>query len=254
MMVQRLKLYTALMGFIGTVISAPSLAELDIQIGLVTAVNSTYYKDLDEEYYLLPLVIAEYDRFYLQGVHGGYRFFQDDEGQSLALEIRRTFDGYSSGDIDDSDALEGMADRDQAWEAGLAYEVSIAGGQTKAKLMQDISDTHKGFSARFEYERPFWTDEAHMLSWYTGTEYWNSKKADYYFGVTREEVTSTRSYYSADDSYTIFLGSNVIKRINENITLLANVEYIQASNAVKESPLTDRHDQWSAYVGIFYQF
>ncbi|MES9851062.1 MAG: MipA/OmpV family protein [Candidatus Thiodiazotropha sp. L084R] len=49
-------------------------------------------------------------------------------------------------------------------------------------------------------------------------------------------------------------GSNVIKRINENITLLANVEYIQASNAVKESPLTDRHDQWSAYVGIFYQF
>ncbi|MET0007222.1 MAG: MipA/OmpV family protein [Candidatus Thiodiazotropha sp. 6PLUC9] len=254
MMAQRLKLYTALIALIGAVISTPSLAELDIQVGLVTAVNSTYYTDLDEEYYLLPLVIAEYDRFYLQGIHGGYRFFQDDEGQSLALEIRRTFDGYSSDDIDDSDTLAGMAERDQAWEAGLAYEVGMVGGQAKAKLMQDISDTHNGFSARFEYERPFWTGDAHMFSWYAGSEYWNSKKSDYYFGVKPEEATSTRSVYTADGNYSFFLGSNLIKRINNSVTVLASVEYIRATDAVNDSPLTNREDQWSSYIGIFYQF
>ncbi|WP_316364191.1 MipA/OmpV family protein [Candidatus Thiodiazotropha sp. CDECU1] len=251
-MVQRLKFYTGLIGLIGVAIHTPSLAERSVQAGLVTSANSSFYEDAGNEYYFLPLVIAEYDRFYLQGISGGYRFYQDDGGQSLALEIRRTFDGYSS---DDSDALEGMADRDAAWEAGLAYEVGIAGGQAKAKLMQDISDTHKGLSVRVEYERPFWTNDTHMLSWYAGSEYWNGKKTDYYFGVSPEEATAaTRHDYTADESYRFYLGSNLVKRIDDNISLLASAEYLRADDAVDDSPLTTRQDQWSAYIGVFYEF
>lgn len=246
-----LKVYTALIGLIGTTVSSSLLAEHKVQVGLATSVNSNFYKDMGEEYYFLPLVIAEYERFYLQGVHGGYRFFQDDDGQSLALEIRRTFDGYRS---EDSDALEGMANRDAAWEAGLVYEVNIAGGQAKAKLMQDISDSHNGFSARFEYERPFWMGDAHMVSWYAGSEYWSSKKTDYYFGVTDDEETAMRSVYTADESQSLFLGANALKRISDDITVIVNAEYQQVSAAVNDSPLTTRKDQWSAYAGVFYQF
>jgi outer membrane protein len=250
-MVQRLRLYTGLIGLISTTINTPILAEHSVQIGLVTSANSSFYKDVGGEYYVLPLVIAEYDRFYLQGVHGGYRFFQDDEGHSLALEIRHTFDGYSS---DDSDALAGMTGRDAAWEAGVAYEVNMVGGHVKAKLMQDFSDTHDGFSARLEYERPFWTEDALMVSWYTGSEYWNDKKTDYYFGVTSEEATLRRPIYATDESYSFYVGSNAINRIDDNISLLASVEYLRMSDAVIGSPLTARQDQWSAYAGVFYQF
>jgi outer membrane scaffolding protein for murein synthesis (MipA/OmpV family) len=250
-MVRRLKFYTGLIGLIGVVINTPSLAEQSVQVGLVTSVNSGFYKDVGEEYYVLPLVIAEYDRFYLQGTHGGYRFFQDNDGQSLALEIRHTFDGYRS---DDNDALASMADRDAAWEAGLAYEVNMAGGQIKTKLMQDISDTHNGFSARFEYERPYWIDDALIVSWYTGSEYWNGKKSNYYFGVTPEEAMPTRSVYAPDENYSFYLGSNVFKRIDDNITLIVSAEYLRMSDAAYDSPLTNRKDQWSAYAGVFYQF
>jgi outer membrane protein len=241
-------------GVIGIAITTPSMAESELQLGLVTAVNTTFYQGIDEEYYLLPLLIAEYGRFYLQGVHGGYRLFQNDEGQSLALEVRRTFDGYSKDDMDDRDALAGMSDRDAAWEAGLAYEAPMAGGQVKAKLMQDVSDTHNGLSARFEYERPLWTDQTHMLSWYAGSEYWNSNKTDYYFGVTPGEATADHSAYSADDSSSFFVGSNIVKQIDKNITILANIEYLRMNDAVSDSPLVDRQDQWSAYAGIFYKF
>jgi outer membrane protein len=250
-MASKLKLYTSLIGLIGTASNTPSLAEHSVKIGLVTAANSSFYQDMDKEYYILPLVIAENDRFYLQGVQGGYRFFQDDEDQSLALEIRRTFDGYIS---DDSDALVGMADRDAAWEAGLAYEIGIAGGQVKTKLMQDISDTHNGFSARFEYERPIWTNDALMVSWYAGSEYWNSKKTNYYFGVTPEEATAARSVYTTDESYSLFLGSNAIKHIKNDISVIASAEYLQVTDAIYDSPLTTRKDQWSTYIGVFYQF
>jgi outer membrane protein len=250
-MAKKLKLYSGLICLIGVVINTPSQAERRFEIGLVTSTNSSFYKDAGQEYYVLPLLIAEYDRFYLQGVQGGYRLIQDYEDQSLALEIRHTFDGYAS---DDSDALEGMDDRDAAWEAGLAYEVGMAGGQAKAKLMQDISDSHNGFSVRLEYERPFWTDDTLMVSWYSGSEYWNSKKTDYYFGVTSEEATSMRSVYTADESYSFFLGSNAFKRIDDNVTLIVSAEYLRISDAVFDSPLTDSQGQWSAYAGVFYQF
>ncbi|MEW7973732.1 MAG: MipA/OmpV family protein [Candidatus Thiodiazotropha endolucinida] len=250
-MAQRLKFYIGLIGLINTGVNTPLLAEHSVQIGLVTSANSSFYKNMGEAYYVLPLVIAEYNRFYLQGTHGGYRLFQGDEGQSLALEIRHTFDGYRSND---SDALVGMADRDAAWEAGLAYEVNMAGGQFKTKLMQDISDTHNGFSARFEYERPYWMNDSLMVSWYTGSEYWSNKKTEYYFGVTPAEATLTRSVYAPDENYSFYLGSSASKCVNDNITLIVNAEYLWMSDAASDSPLTARQDQWSAYAGVFYQF
>lgn len=228
-----------------------SQAASDIQVGLVGSANSTFYKQMDQEYYLLPLIIAQYDRFYLQGISGGYRLVQFEEGQSLSLELRHTFDGYSS---DDSDALRGMADRDPAWEAGLAYEVDLAGGQMKTKLMQDISNTHKGFSARIEYERPYWTRDDLMFSWYTGSEYWNDKKSDYYFGVTAAEANATRDEYTADQSHSLFVGTNALMQISENLRLIISAEYLRMSDSVKQSPLTERQDQWSTYAGIFYHF
>ena len=253
-MAPRSKPFSIIAGLLSAAISAPSLAESELKAGLVTAANTTFYEDMNQEHYLLPLMIADYGRFYLRGVHGGYRVYQEEEGQSLALEVRRTFDGYSGDDIDDRDALAGMSDRDAAWEAGLAYESPVGGGQLKAKLMQDISNTHDGLSVRVEYERPLWTEQNHMLSWYAGSEYWDDKKTDYYFGVTPGEARSNRSAYTANSSSSFIVGSNLGKRIDENITILANIEYLRMNDTVSDSPLVDRADQWSAYAGIFYQF
>ncbi len=250
-MIRKLKLYTGLIGLIAALISPPLLAERSLQIGLATSANNSFYSGVDEEHYIFPLVIAEYDRFYLKGTHGGYRLLQDKEGQSLALEFRRTFDGFSSKD---SNALMGLADRNGAWEAGLAYERNLAGGQVKAKLLHDISNNHNGFSSRLEYERPLLINEPHMVTWYAGAEYWNSKKTNYYFGVTREEQTSVRSTYAADESYSLFLGSNALKRISKKITLIVSAEYLWMTDVVDDSPLTTRQEQYSAYAGIFYQF
>jgi MipA family protein len=250
-MKQRLRFYTGLIGLIGVAVSMPSLAERSVQAGLAVSAKSSFYKEVGNEQYLFPLVIAEYDRFYLQGAQAGYRLIQDGDVHSLALEIRRTFDGYRSSD---SDALAGMSDRDAAWEAGLVYEVSVAGGQVKANLMHDVSGSHEGFSAQLDYEHPLWTDDAHMVTWYTGSEFWSSRKTDYYFGVTAEEATSARLAYDPDESYRFYIGSNVFKRIKTNITVIFNAEYLWSTNAVDDSPLTTRQDQWSTYAGVLYRF
>ncbi|MEW8627021.1 MAG: MipA/OmpV family protein [Candidatus Thiodiazotropha sp.] len=249
-MLQSPKMLAALTGLFSLSMSVPVYAEERVQLGVVVSANSSFYEDVGRDYYLLPLVIADYDRFYLQGIDGGYRFFQG-EGQSLAVEIRRTFDGYDS---DDSDALEGMQDRDQAWEAGLVYEANLLGGQAKAKLMSDISDTHNGFTGRVEYERSLLTGSTYMVNWFGGSEFWSSKKTDYYFGVTPEEATSVRPVYKAGESYNLFAGVNTVKRFNAEYSLIASAEYQWSTDEINDSPLTARQDQWTLYAGIFYQF
>jgi outer membrane scaffolding protein for murein synthesis (MipA/OmpV family) len=76
-MVFRLNHYTGLIGLLSIAFNTPSQAENSVKVGLVASVNSSFYKDVGEEYYVLPLVLAEYGRFYLQGIHGDYRLFED---------------------------------------------------------------------------------------------------------------------------------------------------------------------------------
>jgi outer membrane protein len=246
----RAKLYGYLTGLVCATSNGYLLAEQTVQLGMVVSVNSSFYKDVGEEYYILPLAIVEYGSFYLQGIDGGYRFFQDDV-QSLAVEIRRTFDGYKA---DDSDALEGVEDRDPAWEAGLVYETDLLGGQAKAKLMHDISNTHNGSTLRIEYERSMMTGSSYMVSWFAGSEYWSSKKTNYYFGINPEEVMPDRPVYSAGQSYNLFSGINVVKRFNVKYSMIASAEYQWMADEMIESPITSRQDQWSVYAGLFYQF
>ena len=238
-------------------LSTHSLAEdnvdptLQVQVGLVAAANTSFYQGVGKEHFVLPLVMAEYKRFYLQGANAGYRLYQGEGGQGLAIEIGGTFDGYESGD---ASFLAGMAERKAAWEARLVYEAPIGGGQLRGKLMQDIGHSHEGFSARLDYERPLWMDEAHLVTWFAGGEYWDSAKTDYYFGIEASEARSNRAAYSASDSLSVFVGGNVIKQLSPKFSLILSAEYRLASGAVENSPLVTRSDQWSAYGGIFYQF
>jgi outer membrane protein len=226
-------------------------SELHLQVGVVASANSSYYQGVGHEQFVLPLVIAEYKQFYVQGTFAGYRLYQGESGQGLAVEIGGTFDGYESGD---AGFLLGMADRKSAWEAGLVYWAPVAGGQLTGKLMQDVSDKHGGFSARLDYERPLWMDETQLISWFAGAEYWNRAKSDYYFGVTASEARSDRPLYSAPDSVSLFVGGNFIKQLSPRFSLIVSADYRTASGAVKNSPLVARTDQWSAYSGVFYEF
>lgn len=226
-------------------------SELHLQVGVVAAANSSYYQGVGFEQFALPLIIAEYKQFYLQGTFAGYRLYHGESGQGLAVEIGGTFDGYES---DDAGFLLGMADRKSAWEAGLVYWAPVAGGQLTGKLMQDVGDKHGGFSARIDYERPLWIDETKLVSWFLGAEYWDRAKSDYYFGVKASEARPNRPMYSAPDSVSFFLGGNFIKQLSPRFSLVVIADYRVADSAVGNSPLATRADQWSAYSGVFYEF
>lgn len=226
-------------------------SELQLQLGLAVSANTSFYKGVGEEYYLFPLAIAEYGRFYLQGTHGGYRFFEGDDGQAWALEIRRTFDGYRA---EDGDYLQGMAEREAAWEAGIAFQQPVAGGELKAKLMQDISNSHEGWSGRLEYEQMAYGDERQMVSWYSGVEVWGGDKTNYYFGVPGEEASAERQAYKAGGSLSGFIGSHYFRRLAPEFTLIISGEYLLVDDEIEKSPLVTRKDQFLVYSGIFYHF
>ncbi|SEL38604.1 Outer membrane scaffolding protein for murein synthesis, MipA/OmpV family [Ectothiorhodospira marina] len=240
------------MVFVGSIgLAIPALADQgNVQLGWVVSANTSYYQDVGDEFHQLPLIIAEYDQFYWQAVRGGYRFF-NGENHQVAVEVRRTFDGYES---DDSSALAGMARRYGAWEAGVAHEFGLLGGQLTTQIMQDVSVKHQGTSVRVNYERPLLIKPTYLVTWYTGAEHWDRDKTHYYFGVRPGEATAARPAYRADSSHILIAGCNAVKQLSPRLLLLVSTEYQTFSGTVKESPLTERHDEWAAHGGIFYQF
>lgn len=232
-------------------LSGGSFAKQDVQIGLVGVVNSSFYQDADEQYFVVPVGFAEYKGFYLDGINAGYRFGDLSRVHQFSVELRPTFDGYLASY---SDALAGMSDRDETWEAGLAYKGWLLDGQVSAKLMYDILDVHQGFSANLDYESSILEREQLEVSLYVGAGYWNQDKTHYYFGVEPNEVRAGREAYQAKDSYSVYLGANLFKDVTSNVTLLASTEYISRSSAVKDSPITAYSDSWLIYAGALYKF
>lgn len=222
-----------------------------IQAGLVAAGNTSYYKDVGEEGCILPLIIAEYKRLYFHGVEAGYSLYQWGNNQEVLVVSGVTFDGYNSND---SDYLSGMEDRDKAWEIGFAYKFLIGGGELEIRLMNDLGTSHEGYSIRVDYEHELWSGEKHMIAWYSGLEYWDESRTDYYFGVKESEALPDRAAYSPSGHVQAFTGLNAVKKINSRISLIANTEYRTAGATVSDSPITSRNDQLSGYLGIFTEF
>ncbi len=223
----------------------------NLQIGIAGVANTSVYSGITEEHAFVPLVMASYKNFYFHGDTAGYRFYQTEKGSALSLELGYTSDGYNSTD---GSVFSGMDDRKGAWEIGLAYETMVVGGQFSANLMQDIGESHQGLSVQFNYERPFWMGPSHMVSWYAGADFWDQERTNYYYGVNTSEVKAGRQEYKASANTSLYIGTNAVKQLNSKLALMLNAQYLMVGEAVDDSPLVNRDDQWSMLAAVIYQF
>ena len=223
----------------------------NMKIGVGVSANTGVYSGINEEFSVVPLIMLEYKNFYFQGATAGYRIFQHANGTGLSFEVSRTSDGYKASDANE---LKGLDDRIGAWEIGLNFETMVIGGQLKANLMQDVSETHEGLSAKLQYERPLLMGATHMMTWYAGGDFWDQERTQYYYGVNQSEATTSRASYKPTNSTNLFVGTNVIKQLSPKFSVLANAQYMMLGEAREESPLVNKDDQWSTFAAVVYQF
>lgn len=237
----------------GLLASTSAVAEDDedgfFALGLGVGYGSSIYVGGDDEATLLPVVLAQYGRFYI-------------DGESIGVELYEFNDVYFYGslgldrwsdDRDDSDRLKDMRSLDTAamLRLGAAWETSW--GELDFSVAQDVANAHDGTEVALSFAKEYrfgnWSIEP-----YVETAWVSDKVADYYFGVTATDARANRRQYTADSAWLYGLGVFAEYPLGDTASLFSGVGMEFYSSDITDSPIVDEKKSFEAFMGVAYSF
>jgi len=155
--------------------------------------------------------------------------------------------------LGDSDAEElvGIADREWTLEMGpmagwRGWPIHI-----NAKIYSEVFDRHEGlisqlaFSYPMEWPRGYFVPSVEVI--YQDDEY-----TGYYYSVKQTAATPTRPAYSPDAATNLAVKARWGYALNEKWLLSGAVGLEYLDSSIKDSPIVDSDDIWSARIGLAY--
>ena len=193
----------------------------------------------------MPIVSASYnDIVYLEPFRAGAYFWSNADktlGLSLAAEPRF---GYSPHD---GTRLTGMARRKRSVEAGPSIDWNFGIAALSVSAFSDLGGTTRGRSERLyvikEYQNgPDWKGSA-----FVGLDRLGARVANYYFGVTPEEVTPYRPQYEPGSATTVTLGCEGSYRLSASYSAVFGLQLTRLNRRITQSPIVE-----IGHSGIFW--
>lgn len=233
-------------------VSGVSFAEDIKLLGLGVVVSASPYKGMDNKSLVLPLVVWSAGPFSVKGTELSWRVLDRGPLELRLLAAPRMM-GYSAGD---SDALDGMNDREKSFDAGLGASLELPFVENlslEGKAAADVSGRHEGFSGELGLEKKF-VSKYWRLSLSAGGRLHSARLEDYYFGVRPDEVRPGRPEYRPGTSGHFFAGTTFACGISRNWLLVSGfgVEWLGAG--VRKSPLTGRDILPGGRLGLARRF
>jgi len=211
------------------------------------------YKGVDTDFYIVPLFFYESRRFYFRGSSLGYILIGHDGDTrrwSVDAVAQWRFDSYDS---DDSDRLDGMADRKMSVDAGLALNAEAAWGQASLSLLTDTLSRHRGRELRFSYARPFVLRRLRFTP-SAGLSWQSESLVDYYYGVRATEARPGRPAYRPGDATNLFAAVKIEYELAEDWVAFSAMQYERLHKRILDSPIVDQPYTVSAVAGLLYKF
>ncbi len=173
--------------------------------------------------------------------------------KNLSLDVGVGGDYMGDTDRGDSKKLKDMKDLDTVITANidLSYESKL--GNANLGYAQDISNKHKGYSltAGYSYNMKF---GRFFVEPSVSVTYASDDVADYYYGVSNEDVTVDRALYKIDSTvnYEASLMAGYV--INENSMIMAFASITKYDKDIKNSPIVSDDKAMAYGLGYRYQF
>ncbi len=198
------------------------------------------------KYDLVPLYLYEGDYLFAHGTEWGVHLLRSQKTFNVDLIARYRFDRLQ---VDSSVNFEGMEDRKQTVDGGVAATLQGGWGELHLSAVTDMLDRHEGqeydITYLFPWQRGRWTVSPSAAFFYQ-----SGNLTDYYYGVRPDEAAPGRPAYSPGASYNWRAGLNVSYHWLENWHLFANLSYEWLDDNIEESPIVDRGALLEAYAGI----
>ena len=237
----------------------------DIYIGVGPYMQTQPYRDADPVALASPVIFFDNSLFYIRWTRIGM-YVLGDKGDEFSWGISLTAQpqiiGYYETDAFNSinsreptPILQGMDERLDSWEAGVAFSIEYHSLFSELLVLYDILDRYNAFKIRAEFGKSYSYENWYFVPSILGI-YYSEKFTDYYFGVRKEEADSSlgRSYYSPDAAFNLAAQAYLKYDISEHWHLLGNARADYLASAISRSPLVDKRYMLSGMVSILYSF
>ncbi len=208
------------------------------------------YRDMDVQVFPIPFILADGERFFIQGPRVGMHLYRSDRNQ-VDLVLNPGFGGF---DADDSPYFEGMNDRDMAVFAGIQwghqinrfYSLSIG-------MATDVTGNADGLRGEIGVNRSWFSGEW-VMTGSLGLEWLSSDVVNYYYGVRPDEARPDRPAYTGTDSWNTSFSLMVTRPFGKRAVFMGIVGYGRYGSGISESPLLERESTLFTMAGVGWRF
>ncbi len=217
-------------------------------LGAGVAIAQPGYIGVSDQVTPLPLVFYHNGRFFFAGTSVGYVPFNGSH-YAFAILAKPRINRLSASD---SSQLAGIQTRRWSIDGGARLSLFGDWGQLNVGIYTDLLHRYDGMEADLDYRYPIrmpgWT-----LSPGIGVAWYNSPLTDYYYGVSQAEVAPGRPAYSPGRATNPFLQLNVQVPLGR-WQFLGGVKYLHFAGSIQDSPIVDRADTFTIFLGLSYRF
>ena len=233
--------------------AAGAVAAGSFSLGAATFVKFPVYKDADPQWYPLPVVQYEGERFYVNGIEGGAYLFKEG-GHSLRLGVS-WLPMYFKTDRSDNAAVKKLDDRKTSLAGMLSYQWAGSFGKISAGVKADLLGESDGVLVGADYSYDFRFSKL-VVTPSVGVLWANDKFNDYYFGISRNEAArSGLDEYHPEGGLAYTAGVKTSYAIDEHWVAFGTLGAMRLSDDVKDSPMTESSAvNWTVGAGIMYRF
>jgi outer membrane protein len=190
-----------------------------------------------------------YNRWFVQGIRGGYDVLQKGAftGSIFAQARLRGLEP------DSSSFLAGMDPRRKSADAGgeLTYKGRPIG--FRAAFLTDMLGRSKGQEVSFLAVTGAPLGRVLILVG-AGPRWLSTNRVDYYYGVRSHEATSSRPFYAGSSTWNLDINLTVSLRLTEKWRLFTLLNREGFGTGIRNSPLLDRSSAYSLITSLTYDF
>ena len=221
-----------------------------ITVGVGPYVQTQPYKNVDDLLIISPVIFFDNGIFYVRWSRAGLYFYGEKTenlswGFSLTLQPRPY--GYDSSDI------QGMKERKNTWEAGLAFSAQIDKAYIETMLLTDMLNRYDSWIFKTEVGYDFKVQD---LSFYPSLIliYQSSSFNNYYYGVRVDEATRDRETYIAQSGLQIGLQTYINYPLTKELSILTNLRVDKLPQEAINSPIVNKNYIYSGLLSLIYTF
>lgn len=155
---------------------------------------------------------------------------------------------------DDSTALSGMLERDEALDLGLGLVTPALGIPVFMEFSGDVSGEYSGQEVTLGTGIPIGDNGSWGITAFTGANWQSKQLVNYNYGVSSTEAHAGRPQYSGDSAVNWVAGLDAHYEFAKNWILVGNVHYVQLAGEISDSPIVEKDDVPGAGLGLMLRF